>query len=144
VISEKKIKFSSNLQDEAAGEVSDPKHPSWRDHTITEHRHQLECVWRFISLQPCIGPGPKCNHNVRSIILLTTLHVDVWSFLVKGAAFLRSPSLRMLFPNVIWVSHSPRILLSVTLRLLWVSHTPTILLGVSFRSLSSRPLRGFI
>jgi hypothetical protein len=45
---------------------------------------------------------------------------------------------------VIWVSHSPRIFLSVTLRLLWVSHILTILLGVSFRSLSSRPLRGFI
>jgi hypothetical protein len=28
--------------------------------------------------------------------------------------------------------------------LLWVSHIPTILLGVSLRSLSSRPLRGFI
>jgi hypothetical protein len=37
---------------------------------------------------------------------------------------------------VIWVIHSPRILLGVTLRLLWVSHIPTILLGVS--------LRGFI
>jgi hypothetical protein len=29
---------------------------------------------------------------------------------------------------VIWVNHSPRILLGVTLRLLWVSHIPTILL----------------
>jgi hypothetical protein len=31
---------------------------------------------------------------------------------------------------VIWVNHSPRILLGVTLRLLWVSHIPTILLGI--------------
>jgi hypothetical protein len=45
---------------------------------------------------------------------------------------------------VIWVIHSPRILLGVSLGLLWVSHIPTILLGVSLRSLSSRPLGGFI
>jgi hypothetical protein len=45
---------------------------------------------------------------------------------------------------LIWVNHSPMILLGVTLRLLWVNHIPTILLIVSFRSLSSRPLRGFI
>jgi hypothetical protein len=45
---------------------------------------------------------------------------------------------------VIWVNHSPRILLGVSLRLLWVSHIPRILLGVSLRLLSSRPLRGFI
>jgi hypothetical protein len=51
---------------------------------------------------------------------------------------------KVLSEFVIWVSHSPRILLSVTLRLLWVSHIPTILFVVSFRSLSSRPLKGFI
>jgi hypothetical protein len=45
---------------------------------------------------------------------------------------------------VIWVNHSPRIILGVTLRFFWVSHIPMILLGVSLRSLSSRPLRGFI
>jgi hypothetical protein len=45
---------------------------------------------------------------------------------------------------VIWVIHSPRILLGVSLRLLWVSDIPTILLGVSLKSLSSRPLKGFI
>jgi hypothetical protein len=44
---------------------------------------------------------------------------------------------KVLSEFVIWVSHSLRILLSVTLRLLWVSHIPMILLGVSFRSLSS-------
>jgi hypothetical protein len=45
---------------------------------------------------------------------------------------------------VILVIHRPRILPDVSLRLLWVSHIPMILLGVSHRSLSSRPLRGFI
>jgi hypothetical protein len=45
---------------------------------------------------------------------------------------------------VIWVNHTPRILLGVSLLSLWVSHEPRILLGVSLRSLSSRHLRGFI
>jgi hypothetical protein len=45
---------------------------------------------------------------------------------------------------VIWVIHSPMILLVASLRLIWVSHIPMILLGVSLKSLSSRPLRGFI
>jgi hypothetical protein len=45
---------------------------------------------------------------------------------------------------VIWVIHNSRILLDVSLRLLCIGHIPMILLGVSLRSLSSRPLRGFI
>jgi hypothetical protein len=51
---------------------------------------------------------------------------------------------KVLSEFVIWVDHSPRILLGVSLRLLRVSHIPMILLGVSIRSLSSRPLRRFI
>jgi hypothetical protein len=109
------------------------------------HKHQLECVWRFISLQPCIGPGPKCDHNVRSIIWLTTLHVECVELSGKRSSLFEiTITENVLSEFVIWVSHSPMILLSVTLRLLWVSHIPTILLGVSFRSLSSRPLRSFI
>jgi hypothetical protein len=51
---------------------------------------------------------------------------------------------KVLSEFVIWINHSPRFLLGVSLRSVWVSHRPRILLGVSLRSLSSRPLRGFI
>jgi hypothetical protein len=51
---------------------------------------------------------------------------------------------RALSEFLIGVIDSPRTLLGVSLILLWVSHIPRIRLGVSLRSLSSRPLRGFI
>jgi hypothetical protein len=69
----------------------------------------------------------------------------VWSFQVKRATFFEITITEKALPEfLIWVNHSPTILLNVTLRLLWVIRIPMILLGVSLRTLSSRPLRGFI
>jgi hypothetical protein len=51
VISGKQIKFSSNLQDEAAEKCQIQSIQVEEIVQITAlHRHQLECVWRFISL----------------------------------------------------------------------------------------------
>jgi hypothetical protein len=82
---------------------------------------------------------------VRIIIGLTTLHVKFVELSGKRSRLFEiTITEKALSEFVIWVIHSPRILLGISLRLLWVSHILTILLGVSLGSLSSRPLRGFI
>jgi hypothetical protein len=147
MISEKKIKFSSNLQDEAVQKCEIQSIQVEEIVQITElHRYLLKSVWRFVSsLRPCIIPGPKWDHNRRIIIWLTMLHVECVELSCTRSNLSEIIiTEKALSEFLIWVNHSPRILLGVSLRSLWVSHRPRILLGVSLRSLSSRHLRGFI
>jgi hypothetical protein len=145
VISEKQITFSSNLQMK-------------QRRSIRSKASKLKISYKSLSCTSiCWSAFDDSSLFIHALVLGPSATImseassdsprcmwNVWSFLVRSSLFEITITENVLSEFVIWVSHSPRILLSVTLRLLWVSHIPTILLGVSFRSLSSRPLRGFI
>ena len=129
MISEKQIKFSSNLQDETA-EKSHIQSIQVEEIVQVADEHNQQLVFFIFSYRPPAVLGPYYALNQRLILILTTSHVEIVEISDRRS------SIRMLEFNrtehfiskfVVWVNMSH-------------SNIGHLLLGVSLRWLSGRLL----